>query len=237
MTRFFFRLIGFFAFIILLLIVGTRLVGSLRPPLPLKTVMAKPDGSACDRPCLFRIRPGETSVEQAVQILNSHPLTRDAKWINDHILQLTGPNAFVVFSRTEEGLVDNITFTDNLDDIGQAVPGSLADSIALGELILAYGTPNVGLPGSNYFVTEFDDIGVTAAVARPYKLKSFVKPENHISMLMVTFLQTCSTPMNFELHSWMGFKTFSKYMSDTNGYTLQRRNSNVSIPPYAICPK
>jgi hypothetical protein len=199
---------------------------------------AKPDqsrGTACDQPCLFGVRPGETSVEQAVLILNSHPLTREAKWLNDHTLQLTGPAAYVAFSLTSDELIDSITFTDNLDDSGIPVPGSLVDSITLGELILAFGTPNVALPGSNYFVPGFPDVGIIAAAARPSNLKTFVKASTPVNIIMIYVVRPCPKNNDYIVHPWMGFKTFNKYFADLRGYTISSRVSGVPIPPYAMC--
>src|SRR5262249_11028164 len=39
-------------------------------------IFTNPDGSACQQPCLFGIRPGTTTYDQAVVLLKTHPLTR-----------------------------------------------------------------------------------------------------------------------------------------------------------------
>jgi hypothetical protein len=115
------------------------------------------------------------------------------------------------------------------------VPGSLVDSITLGELILAFGTPNVGLPGSNYFVAGFPDVGVIANVARPSNLKTKLEARSPISILMISIVRPCSPPTYFDLHPWMGFTTFQRYMDDRRGYKVSHRSSGVPIPPYAEC--
>jgi hypothetical protein len=229
------RYIVFLSFIAAVILLATRLLGGTRPALALATIMSKPDGTACDRPCLFGVRPGETSFEQATQILNSHPLTHDAKWSDDHTLQLTGPSAYVAFSLTSDELIDSITFTDNLDDSGIPVPGSLVDTITLGELILAFGKPNVALPGSNYFVPGFPDVGIIAAAARPSNLRAFVKAGTPVNMIMIYVVRPCPKNFNYFVHPWIGFKPFVKYYADVKGHALSSRVSGVPIPPYAMC--
>src|SRR5438552_4157908 len=39
------------------------------------TLFTNPDSSPCQRPCLFGVRPGETSYETAIKLLQRHPFT------------------------------------------------------------------------------------------------------------------------------------------------------------------
>jgi hypothetical protein len=229
------RFILFLSFIAALMLLAVRLLGGTRPAMALTTIMSKPDGTACDRPCLFGVRPGETSFEQARQILHSHPVTHDAHWLTPLTLQLTGPTAYITFSLTPDNLVDSISFTDNLDDSGTPVKDSLVDSIHLGELILAFGTPNVLLPDSPYFVMGFPNTGIIAASARSGS-NEFVKPEASVSTLMVYTVRPC--PKNttiFNVHPWMGFTTMKRYITDLRQYRFPHRISGVTVPPFAQC--
>jgi hypothetical protein len=217
-------------------LLAVRLFGSLRPPSTLTLITSAPNGARCDHPCLFGIRPGLTSIDEAVRILHNHPLTRDATWQNDHTLQLAGPSAYVAFSRTPDGMVDSITLTDNLTDTGVHVPGSLADSYALGDLILAFGASSVSLPGSNYFVVNVPEIGITAAAARPSNNRMQMQATTPLSMLMISVFRPCPTePIIATVHPWLGFKTIRQYYRDTGTYNIPTRVSGVPIPPYATC--
>lgn len=232
------RLMLLLTFISTLLILATRLIGSVRPAMTLASVMSKLDGTRCDHPCLFGIRPGETSVEQAVQILNSHPLTRASKWLDDHTLQLTGPAAYVAFSLTPDKMIDSITFTDNLDDPGIPVPGSLADSIQLGELISTLSIPNVLLPGSNYFVLGFPAVGIIAATVRPLNVNTFMRPDTPLNLIMIYSVRPCPNEnliTTFKVQPWIGFTTLKRYQNDHRLYNFSHRASGVPVPPYAQC--
>jgi hypothetical protein len=45
-----------------------------QPP-PVLTIFTNPDGTPCDRPCLFGVQPGLTSFDRAVELLRAHPFT------------------------------------------------------------------------------------------------------------------------------------------------------------------
>ena len=230
------RFILLLAFISLLLLLVARLLGGTRPALQLSTVMSGPDGIVCDHPCLFGIRPGETSFEQAKLILDTHPLTHNGKWLNNVMLQLPGPKAYIEFSFTRDKLVDSITFFDNLDDSGVPVPDSLVDSILIGEFISAFGAPNVLLPGSPTFVMGFPTAGIIAVSSRPYDNQTLVKPDTPISVLMIYIVRPCpKSATAFLVQPWMGFTPMHLYMNDRRTYKYSHRVSGVSIPPYAQC--
>src|SRR5579859_475753 len=53
----------------------SRAVGAASPS-PLDILFTNPDGSPCQMPCLFGVRPGQMTVDQAQQLLEQHPLTR-----------------------------------------------------------------------------------------------------------------------------------------------------------------
>jgi hypothetical protein len=198
--------------------------------------MSGPDGIACDRPCLFGIRPGETSFQQATKILRTHPLTRDAKWLDGYTLQLPGPDAFIAFSLTIDGVVDGIVLTDNLTDTGVAIDGSVADSVSLGELIMAYGLGDVVLPDSHYFFVEFPDANIAAASARSSNWATYVQPNTPVSMLMVYTLRSCTKPTyKLYVQRWQGFTTLQQYFNDARSHSVSHRSSGVPIPPYVIC--
>jgi hypothetical protein len=45
----------------------------------LTMLFTNPDGSACHMPCLFGIRPGETTMGRALDMVHVHPLTRNMR--------------------------------------------------------------------------------------------------------------------------------------------------------------
>lgn len=231
-----YRLILFLLCILAMTIVAWQLIGGTRPNSSLAAVMTGPDGTACNNPCLFGVLPGKTSLKEVLQILHSHPLTRDAKWLNDNSLQLNGPEAYVAFSLTDDGVVDSITLADNLHDTGIPVHGSLADSITLGDLISAFGAPTVELPGSDYFVVEFVPVAITAASARPRDFTTRIQADTPLSMVMLYVFGPCpSSRVISEAHPWMGFRTIERYAHDTRLHKGFSRLSGVPLPPFAPC--
>src|SRR4051812_21567848 len=54
-------------------ILAVRVLGG-RQPSVVDMLFTNPDGSPCERPCLFGIRPGVTKIDEALSILNTHPL-------------------------------------------------------------------------------------------------------------------------------------------------------------------
>jgi len=57
------------------LILTTRLVGRSQPN-PLAVLFTNAAGSPCDHPCLLGVRPGETTVDEAMVLVRQHPLVQ-----------------------------------------------------------------------------------------------------------------------------------------------------------------
>src|SRR5258708_2654792 len=47
----------------------------IQQPTPNLEILANPDGSQCDHPCLFGIQPGFTSLDRASALLHGHHFT------------------------------------------------------------------------------------------------------------------------------------------------------------------
>ena len=143
---------------------------------------------------------------------------------------------YLAIGLTKDKLVDNVILTDTPNDSGVPVPGALVDSSILGEYILKFGKPIVGLPGSNYFVIEYPSMGIVAAVARPLNLREFVAPESPIATIMISDLSPCSKSFSLPLHRWLGFKKMIRYFGDNPDIRVVYRNSTLSYPPpYVHC--
>lgn len=69
------RIVVLFTTIFTLCIVGARGIGSLRHA-PINDLFTEPDGSPCAALCLFGIKPGRMSADEAIHLLETHPLTR-----------------------------------------------------------------------------------------------------------------------------------------------------------------
>src|SRR5258708_18474538 len=74
--RFLFGLSSALGFWFVAAILSMRLFVGATPP-QMSELFTNPDGSACQLPCLFGVRPGEMSVSEALKILHEHPLTQN----------------------------------------------------------------------------------------------------------------------------------------------------------------
>jgi hypothetical protein len=73
LIRWVLRLVIFFSVAICVV----RLLGSRQAANPFfAAIFSNPDGSPCEQPCMFGVRPGKMSESEAVAILKAHPLTR-----------------------------------------------------------------------------------------------------------------------------------------------------------------
>ncbi len=62
---------------------------------PVFLLFTNPDGTACRQPCLFGVRPGETTYAEALVLLRVHPFTRDFEFDLKHNT-LRGPESRVI---------------------------------------------------------------------------------------------------------------------------------------------
>src|SRR5207302_1104975 len=46
---------------------------------PLDVLFTNPDGSPCQMPCLFGVRPGQMTVDDSLRVLQQHPLTHNMR--------------------------------------------------------------------------------------------------------------------------------------------------------------
>jgi hypothetical protein len=54
-----------------------RRIGAAQPPPSFALLFTNPDGTPCQMPCVFGIRPGITTKKQAFALIQAHPLTRN----------------------------------------------------------------------------------------------------------------------------------------------------------------
>ncbi|MEP7291869.1 MAG: hypothetical protein ABI835_08790 [Chloroflexota bacterium] len=231
--RFALRLILIFAAILFL----TRLVGAMRPASPLAAVFSNPDGTPCDHPCVFGIHPGETSIEQAVSLLGVHLLTRDAVWMEDGVLQLSGPDTYVTFRATRDGLVESIVLTATLEDAGEAPqPGSLLDSITVGDYLLVFDVTEVNLPASPYLVFLYPEGGTLASTVRPADFSQRIDARMPLANLIVSIPLPCRGDLDYAAGGvWNGFMTIARYYAQRTFVPVVP--SQLPVPPVRVCQR
>jgi hypothetical protein len=123
---------------VLALVVGAVRAGGEPQAASVSALFTNPDGSPCKRPCLLGVRPGETTLEAAYNLLKSHPLTRDfGDWS-----QRTGStvarirlNTVLTVLQDHDGIVSVISLR-----FDGGADSRLAD-ISLGDVINVLGPP------------------------------------------------------------------------------------------------
>src|SRR5215475_5258600 len=93
---------------------ATRSLATVQPS-PANALFTNPDGTSCQIPCLFGVRPDAMTVDQALTVLAAHPLTRqmrmqkDAATPNIDIASATGREVLItIFSSDPD--VNNIKY-------------------------------------------------------------------------------------------------------------------------------
>jgi hypothetical protein len=96
---------------------------------PVNAFFSNPDGTSCKHPCLLGVRPGETSYEEALALLRSHPLTHDYHVDFRHGV-LHGPEANVIL-HFEPGhpisLIEYVRITDRSHLVWDTLGSVIAD--------------------------------------------------------------------------------------------------------------
>jgi hypothetical protein len=75
------RLTRFLITIAILAVTASRLIGNAQLPPTIAAIFTNPDGSPCEMPCMFGIRPGATGLGDMLVKLRTHPVVSSLKLI------------------------------------------------------------------------------------------------------------------------------------------------------------
>jgi len=214
--RRFFRLVlisvGSFTLIILI----GRLVGSANP-VPLAILLTNPDGSACQRPCLFGIRPGVTTMDQAMGLLRAHPFIQAAAGQEYTGMGLFGGGPIVVsITPDKDGTVGQINIELDTWTL-QRHPEPLLGGDSLMELSAILGTPVRVEVSAMVRFCFYPEQGIVVAVNN----KSQTQRVNQNDMIAYISVQTQEQftknleQGDFRLTAWHGFSDMRRYMTPT----------------------
>jgi hypothetical protein len=198
------------------LVFAARLTGRAQP-LPLLPLITNPDGSACRLPCLFGIRPGETTTVEAVRILSRHPLTRNL-FFDEEQMVFSGTDA-AVFLDWRGAIVTAVGLTLIGPGFNQyARPQRelvAACSLAsLGNVINVVGEPDtIGTTGSSaYFYTNYVSASMSfrhsARSSRGYRQ---IDPTGRFASVMVFAPTDDAQGYIWNFPSWRGFASLERY--------------------------
>jgi len=108
-----------------ILIFAARAIAAQQPS-ALAEIFTNPDGSPCEMPCMFGVRPGVTTFERALTIFHEHPLTRNLKpptlttgYSESHALVFVGASGGVIlYSDTQSNpVVETMLICFSLDAV------------------------------------------------------------------------------------------------------------------------
>ncbi len=216
------RLVCGLLFILVTVLVGVRLMGSTHLG-KVAALFTNPDGSPCQRPCLFGIRTAETTKAQAVILLKSHPLTRNLTLDNTALFEMSSqgsPAMRVSFDTTSDGLVDWVSLYVPASPMNPApkLVDSLAEPVSLGDILAEAGGPEwLGTQyGHDYlhiptaqlmvgFLEQPSTAGSTAAGS------AAVATSTVITDLALSNPHTCPQGDVGEFKPWLGFASKGRY--------------------------
>lgn len=220
-----------------------RLVGASRQPSLLEQASSNPDGTPCAQPCLFGIHPGETSGEQAMRLLETHPLTDNAERTADEVLWLADLDHYVFFHITPRGVVESIGMTATLEAMGYTslkdpippAPKASMDAISLGDYMLTFGVTEVYLLESRYLVFPDSEVGALAVTVQPDDRDQPVEPETPIIALIVSMIPRCGMQDVEVGGAWRGFVSLTHYANQKVLPNLSP--SRFPMPEIRVCHK
>lgn len=222
------------------LVVG-RAVGAARTPSLLEQASSNPDGTPCAQPCLFGIHPGETSGEEVMRLLETHPLTYNAERTTDEILWLKDSEYYVFYHVTPRGVVESIGMTATLETLGYTLkvgpypPATKAsmEAVRLGDYVLTFGVTEVLLLERRYLLFPDSEVGTLAVTIQPDDLNEPIKPDTPITALIVSMIPPCGMQDLEVGGAWRGFISLTHY---ANQHELPNFTpSRFPMPDIRVC--
>jgi len=197
-----------------------RLIGKMRPaPSLFAVIFTNPDGSPCEMPCMFGVRPGKMTGEQAINILKTHPATHDFRQVNYE------QNGYVVFDNEKfnilVGLKSEIIITSFLCSNSQGGENTLKSG-TLGDIIEAWGNPdriivaNRGVSGQPRMSFIFWRYGIIDMEAQ-YQIAppDLIDTNARLCTISIPSMNSCGND-NKRCSSWRGFGSANRYLPKPN---------------------
>jgi hypothetical protein len=195
-----------------------RLVGSVRPkPALFSMLFTNPDGSPCERPCMFGVRPGKMTTEKAVEILKQHPITRGMTFRQgssetaflDGVYEFAGDNGKVIIYKADQ--IAFLCTSDLAKARWQLVPNLCRDKESFGDVIATFGKPD------GFFFENSPNLTPSYAYYNPSTvftfygdLRDYITPNDRLMLIVVQYE---SDWMKYYGHMrWHGFSHIRRYL-------------------------
>jgi hypothetical protein len=177
---------------------------------PYETIFTNPDGSACTKPCLLGVRPGETVYEKSIDILQSHPLLYGAEVVDNSVAyhwpmkSLILENIVVEVVKGYDATVSTIRLGWKDKQFKSALP--VMHSPSLGELNVIFDSPKSVVPQierTAYTVLHYD-ANVKAAI-------DYNMPVNVYSQILYINISATPAKDGGTSVAWQGFANAESY--------------------------
>jgi hypothetical protein len=184
------------------------------------SLFTAPDGKRCAVPCLFGVRPGQTTIAEAATLLRIHPLLRDFDLVSTDPFRIEGQNERIVmitFNGGPDGRVDEISlvsyvrFGKSRHDRTRVLP----TSGTLGDVLSLFGTPDfIQIAYGRDPMLIYQDLHLIVSFVRPkdFDERRFA-PDMQLSRLTLFRLESCPpTAWVYGLLRWIGMAHYQRYL-------------------------
>jgi hypothetical protein len=218
----------------------TRAVAQGQTP-QAEAIFTMPDGAACPRLCLFGVVPGETTTEQAANLLRTHPLTRDFELISNFPFRIEGHNDWIMmisFNTSSDGIVDEITLARYIRygqiEGDRLIP--LPDPGVLGDALNRFGSPDfVQLTQGGDPSLIFANAGVITNLVRTRGVAGRIVLNQPLSRLTLFRNEACTdSAFDYSFLRWLGAAQLRRY-SFSRSITRAVRRMNSAGATFAPC--
>ena len=206
-------------------------------------IFTNPDGSPCKPPCMFGIRPGETSINDGIAMLTAHPLTRHftVSSLDPYRIEMQADRIIMItMLKTEDDLVDEITlswYVRYTHPAGEAPPdGPLPEPETLGDIIALFGSPDfVQLISSGEASLAFVRANLVVNVPKQAWPIGPIQPNSQVSHLTLFSMRDCpANAFSYVFLQWQGLATFRRYVRANTVETILRPLPSAGIT-FAPC--
>ncbi|MCC7448594.1 MAG: hypothetical protein IT324_14335 [Anaerolineae bacterium] len=194
-----------------------RLIGKAQPaPSLLSVIFTNPDGSPCEMPCMFGVRPGKMTAEEAAKILRQHPYTQTMKESLgsdsvDTIFQAQGVIVYVGAGADWMGM-----FFGDVDSQLPLARKALLNGRSLGNVIRIWGHPDLvevmddNCPWSIYPSTTLFYTAKSVELTYRRLFADYLLPTDALTTVIVNPGRQAFSPCS---QCWRGFGHIRRYSS------------------------
>jgi hypothetical protein len=195
-----------------------RLVGSARPkPALYSMLFTNPDGSPCERPCMFGVRPGKMTPAEAVAILKQHPVTHGMTFREgssetaflDAEYEFAGENGKVIVYKADQ--IVFLCTSDLAKARLQSVPNLCREQESFGDVFATFGKPD------GFFIEDWTNLTPSYAYYEPATVFTFygestdyITPNDQLMLIVVRDKTDWMTYYGYM--GWHGFSNISGYL-------------------------